>query len=54
MIFKRALAIWLRSLTVEICCEPEILETVLRFLKCIVAKSFVNVNIFRRTLNLQC
>ena len=52
-IVKCALAIWLHSLTVEISyvsCTGEvvsqILETVLRFLECIVAKSFVNVNIF--------
>ena len=55
MIFKCALAMWLRSLTVEISyvsCTGEvvsqILETVLRFLECIVAKSFVNVNIFEK------
>ena len=53
MIFKCALAIWLRSLTVEISyvsCTGEvvtqILKTVLRFLEYIVAKSVVNVKSF--------
>ena len=55
IIFKCALAMWLRSLTAEISyvsCTGEvvsqILETVLCFLECIVAKSFVNVNIFEK------
>ena len=55
IIFKCALVIWLRSLTVEISdvpCTNEVvsllpgkLETVRPFLECIVAKSFENVNL---------
>ena len=60
MIFKCALAIWLRSLTVEISCVSSTGEVVsrkywkpfyvVRFLECIVAKSFVNVNISEKNL----
>ena len=56
MIFKCALAIWLRSLTVEISYVSSTGEVVSRkywkpfyvFLECIVAKSFVDVNIFEK------
>ena len=64
MIFKCALAIWLRSLTVEISdvpCTGEVvslplrkLETIWTFLEYIVMKSFDNYTFLERTLNLQC
>ena len=62
MIFKCALAIWLRSLTVEISYVSSTGEVVsrkywntgLRFLECIVEKRFVYVNIFEKNFNLQC
>ena len=58
MIFKCALAIWLHSLTVEISymsSTGEVVsfatktETIWRFLKCIVAKSFHNVDISEKS-----
>ena len=63
MIFKCALAIWLRSLTVEISYDlcPALvnlrvsqrkLETVCRFMKCTVAKSFDNVNISEKSFKI--
>ena len=64
MIFKCALAIWLRSLTVEISdvprtgevvsLPPRKLETIWTFLEYIVVKSFDNYTFLERTLNLQC
>ena len=56
MIFKCALAMWLRSLTVEISYFSSTGEVVSRkywkpfyvFFECIVAKSFLNVNIFEK------
>ena len=59
MIFKCALAIWLRSFTVEfsVSSTGEVVSRkywkpfyVVRFLECIVAKSFVNVNISEKNL----
>ena len=66
MIFKCALAIWLRSLTVEISdvpCTGEVVSLLPRkletinfwtFLEYIVVKSFDNYTFLERTLNLQC
>ena len=56
MIFKCALAIWLRSLTVKISYVSSTGEVVSRkywkpfyvFLECVVVKSFVDVNIFEK------
>ena len=56
MILRCALAIWLRSLTVKISYVSSTGEVVSRkywkpfyvFLECIVAKSFVDVNIFEK------
>ena len=47
MIFKCALAIWLRSVTVEIS-HVSSSGAFYVFLECIVAKSLVNVNIFEK------